>query len=263
MATARDKLVADWRHELHAAQDALAASPHRDWLLRMRVRLYRFLLACYGKANWRTTPAPADQTTGVVFDQPEAELLHGKPAKSAGKIQAVLKSVATAHSPPPQGTIVPADGFVVIATESSHANTLGVFAALKHEGIAVRHVVRDGQDVVEVRGSDFQRARWLLSCYQAYRSACRWRRGGWGNEFMTNFGVALATAPFIGLFASMLAEVMQGGKNEIVALVFCAVSVAWIVIFVSYRTIEPYLRTTRIPARRRRRHAIVQSGLWE
>src|SRR5687767_4185509 len=99
MATARDKLVADWRHELHAAQDALAASPRQVWLARMRVRLYRFLLRCYGKANWRTSPAPRDVAGGVVFDQPEVRFLHGKPAKSPGKIQAVLKSVANAHEP--------------------------------------------------------------------------------------------------------------------------------------------------------------------
>lgn len=264
MATARDKLVADWRHELHAAQDALATSVSRTWLLAMRVRLYRFLLRCYGKAIWRTTPTHDAEVPGVVFDQPEAALLQGKPAKPPGKIQAVLKSVAMAQGPPPQGAVVSPDGFVAIASETSGSDTLDLFAALKREGVAVRHVVRDDQDVVEVRGSDFHRARWLLSGYEAHRSACRRRPGTWGNELVTIFGVALATAPFIGLFAAMLCEMTQGGKNEIVALVFCGASVAWVVVFVSYRTVEAYLSISRIATRRsRRRRAIVQRGLWE
>jgi hypothetical protein len=253
MATARDKLVADWQHELHAAQDALASSPSRDWLLRMRVRLYRFLLRCYGKALWRTTPiGRRDRSRSVVFDSPEAQLLCGKPAKPPGKIQAVLKSVASAQCPMQPGALHSEECYVAVASESPHAYTVDVFSALKSEGIAVRHAVRDGREVVEVRGSDFHRAQWLLRGYDAYRTACCPRIGQCGNEMVTSFGVALATAPFIGLFASIISQAMRA-QNGTVAIVFCSVSVAWILIFTAYRTVEDYWRTALRNVRPRRR----------
>jgi hypothetical protein len=212
----------------------------------MRVRLYRFLLRCYGKANWRTSPAPR-HCEGVVFDQPEVRFLHGKPAKSAGKIQAVLKSVANAHEPIESGrfTREAAQSFVPIAIESPNIDTLGVFAALNREGIESRHVVRDGKDVVEVRATDFYRAQWLLDCYHSQRTV-RQRRKSIVPEIVSDFGVALAVAPFVGLFATLAFGAKIAHKPELVALAFCSTSMAWVVTATLYSTWQAFARDRRV-----------------
>jgi hypothetical protein len=243
MATARDKLIAHWRHELHAAQDAIAIAPQPAWLARMKVRLYRFLLSCYGKAPWNTIPRSPDESDSVVFDQPEAQFLHGKPAKSAGKIQAVLKSVASAQSQPEPGSIAVGAGehsYIFIATESKTCDTLKLFATLKREGLAVRHVVRDGRDVVEVAAPEFHRARWLMQCHAAAAAIPLPRRHSqWINaDVFGHVAAGLATAPLIGWFASMMATIARGQRDEVVAVVFLGVSAAWFIGLVSYQSVR-------------------------
>ncbi len=255
MATARDKLIAHWRHELHAAQDAVALSPQEAWLARMRWRLYRFLLACYAKSPWTTTPRSPDESETVVFDQPEAEFLHGKPAKSAGKIQAVLKSVAGAQPPHEPGSAAVCAGqhsYLPLAIESKTCDTLRLFAVLKDEGVAVRHVVRDCRDVVEVAATDFHRARWLMQCYAAEAAIPR-KRGPWISPDIFGFLAAgLATAPLIGWFASMLATVVHGQRDEVVAIVFLIVSSAWFVGLVAYQSVQRIVRERNAQQRLRR-----------
>lgn len=166
MATARDKLIAHWRHELHAAQDAVALSPEEAWLARMRWRLYRFLLACYAKSPWTTTPRSPDESQSVVFDPPEAKFLHGKPAKSAGKIQAVLKSVASAQG----GAVAPGalqkglapESWVVVASATGHINTFKLARLLARNKLRVRRLVRGDDELVEVAAADFEQAGKLL-----------------------------------------------------------------------------------------------------
>jgi hypothetical protein len=239
MATARDKLVADWQRQLHAAYDLITVSPRYAWLGQMRVRLFRFLLSCYGKQPWRTTPVKR-QGGEVIFDLPEAQFLHGKPAKTAGKIQSVLKSVASAHGPVAPGNCLrqPASAYVTIAAESAQTDTLAVFAALKREGIDARHVVRDGHDVVEVRGAHYYRAQWLLSCFEGQRQSRHHRRGRIPPEIASRFGLALATAPFVALFATLACA----ARTELAAAVYCSVSVAWVVLIISYSAWQYFIR---------------------
>ena len=102
----RGKLVQDWRQRL-AAAEAEGAEQHRlKWLYRMRVRLYRYLLSCYPQGDWRAD-APS-----IAVDETLADVLHGdtttildcpldgKPAKTSGKMLAVLKSVSAAQDHP-------------------------------------------------------------------------------------------------------------------------------------------------------------------
>jgi len=49
----RDELIADWHKRLAAAEQSQAdASKRSQWLARMRVRIYQFLLSLYGEGNW-------------------------------------------------------------------------------------------------------------------------------------------------------------------------------------------------------------------
>jgi hypothetical protein len=199
MATARDKLVADWRQELHAAQDALTASPRQAWLARMRVRLYRFLLRCYGKANWRTSPAPRDSGE-VVFDQPEVRFLHGKPAKSLGKIQAVLKSVASAQTHAPQsGELsrgLDPDSWVVIASASGHLDTGRLVDILNRKGVTARTAVCGDDVLVQVPACEREAAKELA---ERYRDRVRLRFRGCERQ-----GVGVLAALLAGVFGGML-----------------------------------------------------------
>lgn len=199
MATARDKLVADWRQQLHAAQDALANSPRQAWLARMRVRLYRFLLRCYGKANWRTSPTP-HESEGIVFDQPEARFLHGKPAKSPGKIQAVLKSVANAQTRAPLlGELAKGldpDSWVVIASASAHVDTARLVDILNRRGVTARTAVCGDDVLVQVPACERDGAMELV---ERYRDRVRRRFNGCERQ-----GLGVVAALLAGVFGGML-----------------------------------------------------------
>jgi hypothetical protein len=170
--TARDKLIAEWQERLAAAEAADIPSLSRPaWLARLQIRLYRFLLSLYGRGDWTTTtqnsPPASDSevaSDSVVFDSPSALPLAGKPAKSLGQIQAVLKSVANAQSAAPAaGPLVHGltpEHWVTIAVASTRHAHKAFYAveALHRRGIAVRHYAQGLRHVVEVRAGDFEEA---------------------------------------------------------------------------------------------------------
>jgi hypothetical protein len=168
MATARDKLVADWRQRLHAAEALLVESPRYAWLGQMRVRLYRFLLACYGKQPWQTTPRIVS-TESVVFDVPDAALLHGKPARSVAKIQSVLKSVAGSHDTAvetgPWMKGLDADSWVIVATRESNIDPDRLQRLFDWLGIASHRRVYGADEAVEVALVDHACARAIVKKY--------------------------------------------------------------------------------------------------
>src|SRR5262245_60049142 len=124
MSLHRDQLISNWRAKLASAEaEPVGSSPRRAWLVRVRTRLYRFLLSLYGDGRWTSdehaAPSPA------VFAGADAEQLDGKPAKDLGEIRSVLKSVANGQDHRPQaGTltgdeVLAASGFVVASSASS------------------------------------------------------------------------------------------------------------------------------------------------
>ncbi|HUE73811.1 MAG TPA: hypothetical protein VMP01_23225 [Pirellulaceae bacterium] len=96
----RTELVSQWRERLASAEHLADGTPRFRWIHSARVRLYRFLLSCYSSGQWRED---ARENASVPFTATEVELpLDGKPPKSVGKIQSVLKAVHSAqdHAPP-------------------------------------------------------------------------------------------------------------------------------------------------------------------
>ena len=173
MATARDKLISDWRERLAAAEAVDTSSDSRPaWLARLQVRLYRLLLSLYGDAEWTTTPprraahksSAAGDSDSVVFDSSTALPLAGKPPKSLGQIQAVLKSVANAQTQTPaagpltQG--LPPESWVTVALAvSKHWHRIIRLAeSLQRRGIETRLQHHGCRYVLEVRASDMQEA---------------------------------------------------------------------------------------------------------
>lgn len=96
----RTELVSQWRDHLASAEHLADGTARFRWFHSARVRLYRFLLACYGSGQWRED---AREDSSLPSTTAEFELpLEGKPPKSARAIQSVLKAVHTAqdHAPP-------------------------------------------------------------------------------------------------------------------------------------------------------------------
>ena len=160
MPTARDKLIANWRDRLAAAEELQTASPGRPaWLARLQVRLYRFLLSLYGDGDWTAPPAQAPRRRetavgSVIFDSPEAQSLSGKPPKNVGQIQAVLKSVANAQDHiaerGPHLDGITADSWVVAAAKSGNVDPNRLLHLLHRAGIPARSRACGAEVVVEV-----------------------------------------------------------------------------------------------------------------
>lgn len=166
MTRARDELVSDWRQQLAAAQSTVADSPQSAWLARVRVRLYRFLLACYGDARWSAAPLEETQnltdTTPAQSDSLGHLALEGKPAKSLGQIRSVLKAVASAqddpHAPGPLTAGLAPESWVIVAAASSKLKIGRCCELLRARGLHARTAYRGDDHMVEVPARERQQA---------------------------------------------------------------------------------------------------------
>ncbi len=159
MTQARDQLISDWRQKLAAADTVVAGTGRAAWLARMRRRLYRFLIACYGNREWTAAPSvpasgPASAPAAVLFESAEAMELNGKPAKTGGQIRSVLKKVAGAQDHPPEaGPLaggLDATSWVVVAAASSKLKTGRCCELLRAAGLHARTAYHGDDHMVEV-----------------------------------------------------------------------------------------------------------------
>ena len=160
----RGKLVQDWNRRLAAAEAEGARKNSLKWLYQMRVRLYRFLLSCYRQGDWRADEpsVAADETladvprgdTTTILDCP----LDGKPAKHAGKMQAVLKSVSAAQDHPAEsGPLlggIAADEWVVAVSVRDKLKMDTCGRLLERFGISAVNTGRE----IKVRHCDLEQA---------------------------------------------------------------------------------------------------------
>jgi hypothetical protein len=158
MSVTREQLISDWRQELTAAEESAAASPRLAWLARMKIRLYRFLLACYGGSDWQPpateTISRIESTSQAVFDSAQAAELAGKPAKSGVEIRSVLTAVAKAqddpHAPGPLAGGLDHDSWVVVAAASSKLKLGQSLRFLWAAGLHPRACYRGDDRMIEV-----------------------------------------------------------------------------------------------------------------
>lgn len=173
----RGKLVQDWRRRLAAAEAEGAEGPPQTWLYQMRVRLYRFLISCYQDTDWRadepstmTDETSADATCGDTTTLLDVRL-EGKPAKTLGKLQAVLKSVSAAQEhPAPAGPLlsgIAADDWVLAVSASDKLRMGRCQALLRQYGIASTWTL-PGE--LNVRLCDLERVTQII---QKYRDSLR------------------------------------------------------------------------------------------
>jgi hypothetical protein len=161
----RGKLVQDWRRKLTVAESEAAECPSH-WIVRVRLRLYRFLLSCYGQTDWRAD----EPSLGSLTEERSDDTLHGdtttlldaqlggKPAKSIGKMQAVLKAVSAAQEQPAAGPLlhgIAADDWVVVASPRDKLQMHGCQELLKGFGIETSW---GSQGELKVRHFDLEQA---------------------------------------------------------------------------------------------------------
>ncbi len=169
----RGKLVQDWNRRLAAAEADGAKKHSLKWLYQMRVRLYRFLLSCYRQGDWRADE-PSISTEDTFADASHGETttildcpLDGRPAKHAGKMLAVLKSVSAAQDHPAEtGPLlggIAADEWVIVVSARDELRMERCQDLLRQHGIASTWTL---QDEITVRLFDLERARRLIRTYQ-------------------------------------------------------------------------------------------------
>ena len=170
----RGKLVQDWRRRLAAAEADGAEGERRTWLAQMRLRLYRFLLSCYQDANWRADEPSAitEETLADVARGDTTTLLDvrldGKPAKSSGKMQAVLKSVSAAQDHPAEAGPISQDSaavewVVAVAARDKKLEKADCQELLRQHGIVSKWTL-EGE--IRVREFDLARAAQLMRSYR-------------------------------------------------------------------------------------------------
>ncbi|MCE9524755.1 MAG: hypothetical protein K8R36_01725 [Planctomycetales bacterium] len=163
----RGKLVQDWRRRLATAEADGAEGERRTWLAQMRLRLYRFLLSCYGDTAWRADEPSeiGDETLADVAHGDTTMLLDvrldGKPAKTSGKMQAVLKSVSAAQDHPAAGPLIGGiskDEWVVAVSVRDKLNMDTCCRLLQRLGILAVNTGRE----IKVRHCDLEQATELI-----------------------------------------------------------------------------------------------------
>lgn len=169
----RPKLVQDWNRRLAAAEAEGAQKHSLKWLYQMRVRLYRFLLSCYRQQDWRADK-PSTSAEDTLADVPHGDTttildcpLDGKPAKHAGKMLAVLKSVSAAQDHPAEsGPLldgVAADEWVVAVSPRDKLRMNRCQDLLRQYGIASTWTL---QEELTVRLFDLERATQLIRTFR-------------------------------------------------------------------------------------------------
>ncbi len=148
----REQLVQRWQEGLDRYEDEMRrASPHRRWLKRIYIRVYRFLLSVYGGGNW-TADAGASEVadTGPAADEvgsPRGQLIdlradeEGRPPKGVAEIRHTLKTVhGAARSPElgPQTHGLDPDDWIVAASQRDGADAQRCALALRRRGIPCR-----------------------------------------------------------------------------------------------------------------------------
>jgi len=140
----------------------------------MRMRLYRFLLSCYRDADWRADE-PSTTTDDTLADVARGDTttlldvrLDGKPAKTPGKMQAVLKSVSAAQDHPAkagpisQGSASEA-WVVALPAREEKLERADCQELLRQHGIASKWTL---QGEIKVREFDLDRTLQLIRSFR-------------------------------------------------------------------------------------------------
>lgn len=176
--TTRQDLLTHWQEQLLLAE--VADDARSSWRGRIRLRLYRFLLAMYGGAVWTGSPHEADEVTShpsplMVSDEvqlpesPDEATLHdhGKAPRTRAEILRGLKHVrglSDELAPPgPLQDGLPADAPVAVATCKKAPRARRLMSQLRAAGFAPTLVRRANFSQIFVRASQATAALEVIS----------------------------------------------------------------------------------------------------
>lgn len=165
----RAELVARWQNQLALAENSLEAdAPRLRWLWRMRTRLYRFLLSCYGEGTWepkRSSESDRVQETKPPFVDNTADLAGLQP-KSAARIRSTLKLVRNVvdrkEIAGPYKNGLGRDAWIRVVAFRDGTDPSGFISFLERRGISVRKRALGRELAIEVQRGDFDVAVELL-----------------------------------------------------------------------------------------------------
>jgi hypothetical protein len=185
----RPQLLTFWRTRLAANQNEIArGSPHLQWLRRAYIRVYRFLLSQYGEVQENAAAhfdSDCDDIAGVpvITDTSNMPLVdntpdhRGRPPKTIGKIQNVLKGIHNANDrddePGPLAQGLPGTIWLTVAARRERWIPEKCVRFLQQRGIPARKAARSDDVVVEVARKDFQAAAYLLHAARPYLIATK------------------------------------------------------------------------------------------
>ena len=151
--TPHTTLADSWRSRLAAAERQIALDPtYRRWLPGIYVRVYRYLLACYGDAP--PIEVTVDRTADRMEFHDETRDVDGAAPKPVENIRATLSAIHEARGEGvPSGPL--ADGglqendWITVAAASSHVAPNGCVRLLRQRGLRARKI-RQGDDTIIV-----------------------------------------------------------------------------------------------------------------
>ncbi len=162
----REQLIRDWRDRLAQSEAELeCGSPNRRWVKRIYVRLYRFLLAIYGRGDWTADDA-LSSTDGTDMPDDDSHQSHmelidlrteigGTPPKSVARIRQTLKTVHAAAEPTeqfgPHAKGLQPEDWIVAASQRDGVMLQRFAEALYLAGVPCRRRRLGRDTVVEVR----------------------------------------------------------------------------------------------------------------
>ena len=169
----RQAVIDRWQQCLAESESVSLDPPSRfSFYYRMRVRLYRFLLACYGSSEWRADEAAPGDSGELPLPSPmplveTAGPLAGKPPKAGESIRTVLEHIHTANEGAASATSI-----AVAASQptwiAATARSAGIFPQrcchlLRRRGGQARRVRRGDDVIVEVPRDDLDKALLLIA----------------------------------------------------------------------------------------------------
>lgn len=165
-------LLADWQRKLTAAESISDVGSRGRWLARMQIRLYHFLLSCYGSGDWRGEPphTPFVATNNRFSPMGSGELLgpplEGKSAKSSDQIRLAIKQIASAQgNPPPAGPLakgIAPNNWIIAGTYRNRRFAEAGLLLLRHHALTARTRRQRRETIIEVWASERDEALALL-----------------------------------------------------------------------------------------------------
>ncbi len=219
----RYEIVSQWQERLVSAEHLADGTARFRWIHLARVRLYRFLLSCYGSGQWRSgMQDDADASPAVHHD--EVLPLAGKPPKSAGAIQSVLKSVHNAQDhPPPVGPLTAGlnpETYMAVTDSDARIDVERCETFLLDNGFHPRVVGRGRRMTVEVPYCELREAEALVDSRREMlrprliTTIDRLRHNNpLPSETQALVVGLMLVAPIVGLALMLLGMLLLGGRD--------------------------------------------------